>query len=256
MHEDVRCDRDRRGCGGRERRRPRSAGRAHGRADRERAGGRRVLLLGVHAVQGAAAGRARPAGGTTGERREAGGHGRARRRGDVRATQHDRARLGRRIAGRMGARRGHRAHPRARPTHRRAHGRGRGRRRHDERPHRDPRGRREHGIRPTPSRHPRTRRRQPLDVARCHQRPGRTGQPRDHRRRRGRRRARHRLRIVRHGGHDHRAQRAAQGPGGLRGRAGARRIARSWASPSGTPSRPGSSAPAPVCGSTCPTAIP
>ncbi len=91
-----------------------------GRAGRGRAGGRRVLLLGVHAVEGTAAGRERAASGAGGRRGGAGGDRRRGSGGGFRAPRRDRARLGRRVAGGVGRVDRHRPGARARPVHRRA----------------------------------------------------------------------------------------------------------------------------------------
>ena len=90
------------------------------RAGRGRAGRRRVLVLGVHAVEGAAARRERPARGARRRGRVAGGDRRRGSRGGVRAPHQDRPRLGRRIAGRVGRLDRDRPGPRPRPAHRRA----------------------------------------------------------------------------------------------------------------------------------------
>ena len=114
----IRPHRDRRRCGGRERRRPRRAGRALGGDRRERAGRRRVLVLGVHALQGAAAERGGPAGRARGRRGPPGDHGRARCRGRAAAAQQDHPRVGRRVAGEVARQGRHRARAGPRRVHR------------------------------------------------------------------------------------------------------------------------------------------
>ena len=104
-----------------ERRRHRRPGRADRRPRRERAGRRRVLLLGVHAEQGAAARHRGARRGPGGRRRGAGGHRRAGRRGDAGPARRLHLALGRLRPGEVGPRRRHRPDPRHRPPRRRAH---------------------------------------------------------------------------------------------------------------------------------------
>ena len=127
----IRPDRHRSRDGRRERRRLRQEGRPERRPGRGRAGRRRVLVLGVHAVEGAAARRERPARGTRRRRCLAGGDRRRGSRGGVRAPHHDRPRLGRRVAGEVGRLDRDRPGARPRPVHRRARRHGRDPRRLD-----------------------------------------------------------------------------------------------------------------------------
>ena len=103
----------------------RRPGRAERRARRERAGRRRVLVLGVHAEQGAAARHRGARRGARRRRRGAGGQRRAGRRRDPRPARRVRPHWDDAGQVQVGRRRRHRTGPRHGRLGRRAQGRGR-----------------------------------------------------------------------------------------------------------------------------------